>query len=306
MFLRSVSVVIALAGVAVAQGIVVHGAPVAGQNQYYSVNPSTGTTASISPAASFIVAGFAWSPNLGFVGLQSNNFVSVNTNANTTSIIGPIGGGLNASGLDILPDGRAFTVPTTTGQVRLHSINTTTGTATAIGTPMAIQDAVVAAGGPNTSPFMISLGSVGSTLYSLETGSGSIVALNPDTGAASVVGGTAGSLLAGTLSNGNARARYTGFASLTGADLNGDGAYDTLFGGVNFFDDDNNPGTPTVRFGGIAQFDLANGSWELIGNNPGQIYFGMAAVPVPEPTTLLLCGAAWLLGRRLAKQMRPS
>ena len=52
-------------------------------------------------------------------------------------------------------------------------------------------------------------------------------------------GGSAGSVSAGNLTNGNARSRYTGFASLAGVDTNADGQYDALIAGINFFDDDN-------------------------------------------------------------------
>lgn len=291
-----------------AQTIIANGAPAPGANQFYSIPFSTGLATSISPTSGSIVAGLAAQPTGAVVGLLSNNLVAVNPTTNTTTAIGPLGGGLSATGFDVLADGRAFTVPTTSGQIRLHAVNLSTGTATGVGSSTAISDAVVAAGGPGTNPFIITLGSVGTTLYGIDTNSGSVIALNPDTGAASVVGGTAGSVTAGTLSNGNARSRYTGFAALTGVDTNGDGQYDALVGGVNFFDDDNNPGTPTVRFGGVAQFNLSTGSWELLGNNPSLIFFGMAAplAPIPEPASLgllvaLLVGG-WYGRRREGNQ----
>ena len=37
---------------------------------------------------------------------------------------------------------------------------------------------------------------------------------------------------------------------------------------VNFIDDDNDPATPVQRLGGIARYDLSNGSWQLVGTNP--------------------------------------
>jgi hypothetical protein len=151
------------------------------------------------------------------------------------------------------------------------------------------------AGGPSSNPFLISLGSVGNTLYGLDTNSSCLIAFDPNTGTPSVIGGTAGSITTGTLLDGTARSRFSGFASLTGVDSNADGQYDRLFGGVNFFDDDNNPGTPTIRYGGVAEFNLTNGSWQLIGNNPSLIYFGMAAAPVPEPTMALVAAAAGMI-----------
>jgi hypothetical protein len=289
-----------------AQSIIANGAPAAGQNQFYSINPTTGIATSISPTSSSIVAGLAAQSSGQFLGLASNNLVTVNVTANTTAAIGPLGGGLSATGFDVLTDGRAFTVPTTSGQIRLHSVDLATGTATGIGSTTAIRDAVVAAGGPSSNPFMISLGSVGSALYGIDTNSSSLIALNPDTGAATVVGGAAGSISAGTLANGNSRSRYSGFSSLTGVDTNADGQYDTLFGGVNFFDDDNNPGTPTVRFGGVAMFSTSSGTWDLVGaNNPTLIFFGMAAVPVPA-TIIASALGMFLLGRSVRNNRKNS
>lgn len=284
------------AGASAQPVVIANGAPAAGQNQFYSVNVTTGVATLISPSSSSIVAGLAALPSGQFVGLLSNNLVAVNPTANTTSTVGPLGGGLSASGFDVLADGRAFTVPTTASAIQLHSVNLSTGLATPVGPANAIRDAVVAAGGPSSNPFVISLGSVGQTLYGIDTNSGSLIALNPNTGAAGVAGGAAGSVTAGTLANGTARSRYSGFAALTGVDRNSDGQYDALIGGVNFFDDDNNSATPTVRFGGVAEFSPATGSWELLVSNPSLIYFGMASAvaPVPEPAGVLLAAAGVL------------
>lgn len=289
-------------GPAAAQSLLANGAPAAGQNQFYAVSTATGAAVSASSVSSGIVAGLATRPTGQVVGLLSNNLVTVNVPANTTSVVGPLG--VSASGFDVLPDGRAFTVPTTASAVQLHAVNLTTGAATPVGAANAIRDAVVAAGGPSTSPFVIGLGSVGGTVYGVDTNSSSLIALNPDTGAAAVVGGQAGSVTAGTLADGTARSRFSGFAALTGADTDGDGATDALFGGVNFFDDDNNTGTPTVRFGGLARFSTATGSWELVGSNPGLIYFGMAPAPVPEPAGALALAAAVLTAWRARNQAR--
>jgi hypothetical protein len=296
---------IVLAGPAEAQVIIANGAPAPGQNQFYSINISTGVATTISPISSSIVAGLASRPDGSLLGLQSNNLVSVNAVTNATSVIGPLG--LSATGFDILTDGRGFTVPTTTTAIQLHQIDLSSGTPTALSTPTAIRDAVITAGGPSSNPFIISLGSVGGTLYGIDTNSSSLIALNPDTGSPSVVGGAAGSITAGTLLDGTARNRFSGFASLTGVDSNGDGQYDRLFGGVNFFDDDNNPGTPTIRYGGIVEFNLTTGSWELIGNNPSLIYFGMASAPIPEPKFAIFVAlvAAWL-GSTLATRINCS
>ncbi|MGL4424517.1 MAG: PEP-CTERM sorting domain-containing protein, partial [Gemmataceae bacterium] len=270
-----------------------------GQNQFYSVSPTTGLATSVSPTSGSIVAGLAGAPGGTIFGLVSNNLVTVNITSNTTTVIGALG--LSATGLDILADGRAFVVPTTAGSIHLHSVSLTTGAASPIGSATAINDALVAAGFSTPAPFIVGLGSVGTSVYGVDSNSRSLIQLNPNTGTATVVGGTAGRIGTGTLANGNNRSRYSGFASLTGVDANADGQFEQLIGGVNFFDDDDNPSTPTVRFGGIAIFDTVNGNWELLGDNPGQIYFGMAAIPVPEPTMGLLLvatGLGVLAGRR--------
>ena len=106
--------------------------------------------------------------------------------------------------------------------------------------------------------------------------------MDPETGDAAVVG-EVGAVTA------DDRAVFSGFAALTGVDTDSDGRFDTLFGNVNFIDDDNDPATPVQRLGGIARYDLNNGSWDLVGTNPGVIFFGFGASPaaVPEPGVLL-------------------
>jgi hypothetical protein len=57
---------------------------------------------------------------------------------------------------------------------------------------------------------------------------------------------------------------------------------------VNFIDPDGPAGS--LRLGGIARFDLTDGSWDLVGLNEGVIFFGVASPPaiVPEPTAAAL------------------
>ena len=51
-----------------------------------------------------------------------------------------------------------------------------------------------------------------------------------------------------------------------------DGMFDALFGAVNFFDDDGNAATDVLRLGGVVRYDLTDGTWSLVGTNPGVIF----------------------------------
>jgi hypothetical protein len=162
-----------------------------------------------------------------------------------------------------------------------------------VGSSAAIGDAIDAAAGnaPGTAePFLISLGSVGGTLYGVDLDTDSLIALDPDDGSASVVGaiGAVGA------SNGGG---YSGFAALTGIDEDADGVFDALFGAVNF-------GPAGERLGGLARFDLSDGTWSLVGTNPGLIYFGFGASVVPEPSSLVLAGIGGIVLLGLARRKR--
>ncbi|MEJ7638005.1 MAG: hypothetical protein WKF75_08500 [Singulisphaera sp.] len=69
---------------------------------------------------------------------------------------------------------------------------------------------------------------------------------------------------------------------MTGVDEDGDGRYDALFGGVNFFDHDADRST-AVQPGGVARYNLGDGTYSLVGTNPGVIFFGFGSTPVPVP-----------------------
>lgn len=295
-----------------AQIILGHGQQVANQNQFYSINVNTGLATSISPITVGLVPGLAGTPTGDWLGIYSpgSNMPSTELSrfdpiTNSGTAIGSLGISLFGIGLDVMSDGRAFAVgrPSSPSNLaRLFSIDTGTGAASTVGSETAFQDALIAFGGGG-SPFTISLGSVGGTLFTIDNFSRSLLSIDPNLGSASVVGGALGQLALGNLASGIARSRYSAFAGLTGVDSNGDGQYDTLYTVINSFDDDDNPATPSVRIGGIGRIDIQTGSWELVGVNPGIAFSSLGSTPVPEPSSCLLAvlgmlGSHWSFGRR--------
>ncbi len=270
------------------------------QNFVYAIETSTGIATPVSPATTGLpaaLAGFGPSSLLGFSGGQLSQ---IEPTTGVRTLIGA-NNGRSSTGFDITSDGRGFILPFD-GQSetqQLHAIDLSTGAASPIGSSSsAVGDALdLALGRPlgTAEPFVISLGSVGDTVYGIDLDTNSLVAIDSILGSASVVGsvGAVGSVGGGA---------YSGFATLTGVDENGDGRFDALFGGVNFFDDDANAATASLRLGGVARFDLGDGTWSLVGTNPGVIFFGFASNPIPEPTTGLLVGLG-LMG--LAAKRRP-
>jgi hypothetical protein len=277
------------------------------ENRIYVIDTSTGIASPLPIWSNPTPAALGGARGTGLLGFNAGQFGSVNpfvTNGFT-----PLGGpaGVAATAFDVLADGRAFVV-TTSGNRQLYEIDRTTGIASAIGSAgqiAAALDAEFGLASGTSRPFVISLGSVGDTLYgvNLETGRQNLIAINPNTGAATVIG-------AADAVDANDLGRYSGYAALTGVDEDADGQFDALFGAVNFWDHDGDPGTSDVRLGGIARYDLSDGTWQLVGTNPGVIFFGFGSVPIPEPTTLLLVTAAGVIltcgrGRRFAAEPDP-
>ncbi|MHA7835887.1 MAG: PEP-CTERM sorting domain-containing protein [bacterium] len=257
------------------------------ENFVYAIDTTTGAATPVSPVTSDLpsaLGGVGASTLLGFRGGQLSQ---VDAATGAQADIGS-NNGLSATAFDVTADGRGFILPfdSSFATQQLHGIDLTTGAASPIGSTAAVGDAIdTAAGNPlgTTEPFVISLGSVGDALYGVDLETNSLISVDSMIGSASVIGdiGAVGAVGGGA---------YSGFAALAGVDENGDGAFDALFGGVNFFDDDGDPATSVLRLGGIARFDLTDGTWSLVGTNPGVIYFGMASNPVPEPTTATLLG----------------
>ncbi len=255
------------------------------QFPFVEVDPIAGVSVNISSLPARPGNGaLAASRDGTFYSVRANTLVTVDVHTNAAVTVGAVDALID--GLDIMSDGRAFGTASAP-QPQLYSVDLKTGGILAATQPGAITDAIVAAGGQFTeAPFVGGLGSIGKTLYAVETRTSTLLSLNPDTGAVSVVGGRANLLASGTLSNGLPRSRYSNFAALTGVDLDVDGEFDTLIGGVSFFDDDGDAGTPTVFIGGVAKFDITSGQWDLIGTNPGVVFTSFTSVPVPEPAAL--------------------
>jgi len=284
-------------------------------NYYYSINTSTGVATPISPLLTGgSPAGLAGTPDGRLLGISGGRVGEVNPVAGTFTPVG-VNNGLSITGFDVIHDGRAFGVPVSGTDRRLHQINLATSAVTPVGPVGFVGQSLDSFYGVNpgtTSAFIIGAGSVArrqnigttanpnlvtvSTIYGvhLQANGNQLVAMNPDSGFASVIGALNS---VGTSGNPGAGA-YSGFAAMTGADENGDGLYDTLYGNVNFFDPDAAGPLASQRLGGLARYDLGNGTWSLVGTNPGLIFFGFGSV-IPEPTTLsLLAGAGMLALRR--------
>ena len=219
------------------------------ENYVYHISTLTGLATPVSPVTTGLPAALAGTLDgrlLGFAGGQLSEV------SPSTGVLTPIGAsnGLTATGLEVLPDNRGFLTPFDANfdSQQLFSLDITTGAAAPIsGSPTEIGDAIDnAAGNPlgTTRPFIIGLGAVADQLYGVDLDSNSLIALDADNGAASVVGDVGA---VGSVTNGSAT--YGGFAALTGVDENADGEFDALFGAVNFIDD----GNENQRLGGVAR-----------------------------------------------------
>ncbi len=247
-------------------------------------------------------AGLASTPDGRLLGFASAQLAQLDL---ATQTVTPIGGpsNVNATGFDVLStDGRGFVVPFDSNfeTQQLHQLDLTTGQATPIGSPKAVQEAIEAVLGQpmgnvyNGGPFIIGLGSVGNTIYGVDLVTYSLIGLSPNDGSAFVVGALGA---VGSVAHPSGQGRYFGFAGLTGVDQSNDGIFDTLYMVVNYYDP--TPGVPgdTQAIGGIAQVNLSDGTWTMVGTNPGHIFYGLAAVPEPAALLLVLLGGVALRRR---------
>lgn len=261
---------------------------------YYSIDTTTGEATPLGPITGGNSAGLAALPDGRLVGFRSNRVVEIDPLVGTATQVGSVVTGFSTTSLDATRDGTLYGAPVT-GDQRLHVIDPALGTATPLGPPGAIGNALDAFYGRpagTTDPFIIGLGSITrnvnigtganpnfvlvDTLYGVNLDdTAQLVAISPQTGFASVVGAL------GSVENGLPPGDYSGFAAMTGVDTDNDGLRDTLFGNVNFNDADTS--LPNGRLGGVARYDLATATWTMVGTNPGLIFFGFGSVAIPEP-----------------------
>jgi hypothetical protein len=273
---------------------------------YYSIDTNTGHATPLAPITGGNSAGLAGTPDGRLLGFRNNRVIEINPFTGATSDVSPVIAGFSTTSLDVTRDGTIYATPVS-GDTRLHRIDPVAGTATPVGSENSIGnslDAFYGVPAGTTSPFIIGLGSITrnvnigtianpnfvlvDTLYGIHLDNANqLVAVTQDSGFASVVGAL-GSVSGASTPPGD----YSGFAAMTGVDTDGDGLKDTLFGNVNFNDAD--PSLPNGRLGGLARYDLANGTFELVGSNPGLIFFGFGSTTVPEPATLTLSSLAGL------------
>lgn len=253
------------------------------ENRFYAIDTLTGAATPLSPALPGEPPGLGMTAGGELFGYDfSGQLTRLDPFTGAQTLVGTPKTG--ATGFDILADGRAFKVSPGTASVatRVFQVDLTTGAETPVGSPTAIADAFAAAFGPAaSSPQVIGLGSLGNTLYgvNLQSGRTNLFSFNVDTGAVQVIG--AQNAVGGAFGG-----RYSGFAALTGVDENADGQFDALLGNINFDSLSPNP----QRIGALARYDLSTGTFNVVGQNSGLIFFGFASAPaqvIPEPGTLV-------------------
>ncbi len=239
------------------------------ENRIYRIDPTTGVATALSDLLPTAPAALAALPasSAGPARLIAYTSGTLWTIDPLTGVLSDgVSFGVSGTGLDALADGRVFLI-TANAAAQVFRLNAATNLPESVIEPGAIAAALGAVFGGSPSPFILSLGSVGGTLYGLNSESNrtNLVAINPDTGSITPVGPLN--------AVGQAAGGFTGYSALTGVDTDGDGAFDALFGNANF----NSPALP--RAGAVVRYDLTAGTFTVVGTNPGIIFFGFASFP---------------------------
>lgn len=256
----------------------------------FEIDLLTGVATPISPATESLPTGLAGTPTGELFGFGDGQLSELNPTTGTQTNIGA-NNGLDSTAFDITASGQGFILPFDNFTTRqLNAIDLTDGTVTPLGSANAVGDAIDAASGDpadTARPFIINLGSVGDSLYSVDLQSGSLLSFDGMNGGVSVVGAV------GAVREANGGG-FSGFSALTGVDEDLDGTFDALIGSVNFIGE----GDDIERIGGVARFDLSTGGWSMIGTNPGIAFFGFGSSPIPTPGSVALLAAGGLFAAR--------
>lgn len=258
-------------------------------NFLWSIDITNGEATQIGPVSTGI-SGLGMAPDGTLYGRSGLDLYTVDRSNATLDLIGSAPSG-SATSLEIMPDGRGFVLPFNADfeTNQLHTLDLTTGAQVPVGSATSILDAIDLAF-PNRDmtygPFVISLGNVGDYLYGMDLETNTLIEIDPDTGDAEAKGDFDAARME------TADGYWSGFAGLTGADRDGDGINDTLYGIANYYYD-YTTSTSSAR-GAIGVYDLETSAWTLVGENEDVIFYSLASgdatAPIPEPATMALLG----------------
>ncbi|MCE2652717.1 MAG: hypothetical protein LW650_04245, partial [Planctomycetaceae bacterium] len=162
------------------------------ENRIYRIDPTTGVATALSDLLPTAPAALAALPasSAGPARLIAYTSGTLWTIDPLTGVLSDgVSFGVSGTGLDALADGRVFLI-TANAAAQVFRLNAATNLPESVIEPGAIAAALGAVFGGSPSPFILSLGSVGGTLYGLNSESNrtNLVAINPDTGSITPVG----------------------------------------------------------------------------------------------------------------------
>jgi hypothetical protein len=155
------------------------------ENYIFAIDSNNGVATPISPNVSGLPAALGATADGTLWGFSGNTLRTVNPLTGTTAAAGPATL-YSATAVDVTAAGGGYGI--TNGDDQLFRVDLATGDATAIGAPGLVNAALAAAGAVDPDAFIISLGSVGSSLYGIDLDTDSLLQIDPATGSASIVG----------------------------------------------------------------------------------------------------------------------